>query len=336
MSGREAMDVTAKWSERNLVFLLSQPRAGSTLLQRILAAHEGVATVPESWLLIPLFYAARREGVFAEYGHIPAANALAAFAGHLPAGMNSYYEGVRDLAVSLFSQAAKTGPRYFIEKTPRNALIAAELFRCFRGSRFVFLWRNPLAVAASLIETFGKGRWNLYRYRSDLYTGLAQLVDAYRDNAATACALRYEDLVSRPVESCRAVFSYLGLEYDDSVVYRFAEVRLDGRMGDPGRERHSDLVSEPLHKWTATLANPVRKAWARRYLRWLGADRLRLMGYEPADIEAELAAAPTRMTKALSDLARQGYGVLNAVAEIDMTRRKWSRNGWRGLLTRHS
>jgi hypothetical protein len=39
------------------IFLLSLPRSGSTLAQRILAAHEGIATTSEPWILLPYGYA---------------------------------------------------------------------------------------------------------------------------------------------------------------------------------------------------------------------------------------------------------------------------------------
>ncbi|MFV1990599.1 MAG: sulfotransferase, partial [Acidimicrobiales bacterium] len=51
-------------SEIRPAFLLSLPRSGSTLLQRLLGAHSMVATVAEPWLLIPPLYALRDEGVY--------------------------------------------------------------------------------------------------------------------------------------------------------------------------------------------------------------------------------------------------------------------------------
>src|SRR5919107_2181016 len=39
------------------LFLLSLPRSGSTLAQRILAAHGGIATTSEPWILLPYLYA---------------------------------------------------------------------------------------------------------------------------------------------------------------------------------------------------------------------------------------------------------------------------------------
>jgi O-antigen biosynthesis protein len=37
-----------------LVFLLSTPRAGSTLLAAMLGSHSRIACPPEPWLLLPL------------------------------------------------------------------------------------------------------------------------------------------------------------------------------------------------------------------------------------------------------------------------------------------
>ena len=51
----------------NLIFLISQPRAGSTLLQRILAAHSQVHSVSEPWLMLHPVYALRPSGITAEY-----------------------------------------------------------------------------------------------------------------------------------------------------------------------------------------------------------------------------------------------------------------------------
>ena len=51
-------------------FIISQPRAGSTLLQRLLATHPQIQTIGEPWLAIPFVYALREKGVTAEYIHV--------------------------------------------------------------------------------------------------------------------------------------------------------------------------------------------------------------------------------------------------------------------------
>jgi hypothetical protein len=38
--------------QNDLVFIISQPRAGSTLLQRILDSHSKVCSPPEPWVML--------------------------------------------------------------------------------------------------------------------------------------------------------------------------------------------------------------------------------------------------------------------------------------------
>ena len=85
----------------------------------------------------------------------------------------------------------------------------------------------------------------------------------------------------------------------------FSDVRLEGSMGDPtGVHRYDTISEEPLEKWRSTLANPYRKRWCREYLRWIGGERLAVMGYELDELLAELdelgtlpaRSPPTRST----------------------------------------
>jgi hypothetical protein len=315
------------WTEENLVFIFSLPRSGSTLLQRLLATHSAVATTAESWLLLPLVYALRSRGALAEYGHRAAAGALEDFLRRVPRGDSAYLEAVKRLAVEMYAAAAPAGARLFVEKTPRNALIADEILRTFTGSRHIVLWRNPLAVAASMIESFGDGRWNLYKYRIDLHAGLESLVAAAEAYGDRICSVRYEDLAASPEATCARVFHHVGLEFEPRLLAELTRVELPGRMGDVGRNEATVVTDASLDHWRAVLCNPFRRRWARGYLDWIGAERLALMGYDAAELRAQLEAAPVSAKRLLSDLPRAAYGVLDRVLELDVLRRKWSTAG---------
>ena len=310
------------WTDRNLLFLISLPRSGSTLLQRILAAHPAIASSMETWLLLPLFHARREGSAFAEYGHTGAARALRDYLSGLPQGEAAYREAARCYALRLYGESAGTEHRYFLEKTPRNVLVLEDLLATFPGARYLFLWRNPLATAASLIETFGKGRWNLYRHYIDLYDGLDLMTQHFDSSAENMLGLRYEDLVQAPERTLAAVGRFLGLELDATLLERFPEQRLTGRMGDPtGVREYRALSTASLDKWQRTLATPWRKAWARRYLAWIGDERLQQMGYVPQQLREAVAALPARPRQILSDPLRMGYGLLDRHLQISLIRR---------------
>jgi hypothetical protein len=78
---------------------------------------------------------------------------------------------------------------------------------------------------------------------------------------------------------------------------------LTGRWGDhSGAQRYAEVSSEPPERWKRVLNNPVRKAWCRRDLRWIGRERLEVMGYDLDVLIAELDALPTSYRRICSDV----------------------------------
>ena len=309
------------------VFLLSLPRSGSTLLQRMLATHPEIATASEPWVLLPQLYALRETGAVAEYGHRTAARAIADFGDSLPGGRADYLDEVRRSTLALYELAAGDAG-WFLDKTPRYHLVVDEIMALFPDARFVFLWRNPLAVAASMIDSFGRGHWNLDRYEVDLHGGLSRLVAAAGRDDPRASALRFEDLVADPVAATAPIFDLLELDAANATAPEFAVTSLDGRMGDrTGTASYTAVSGEPLERWRATMANPLRKRWCAAYLRSVGPERLTAMGYDPGELASDVATLPVRPTRVASDVARRvhGYGRARASARLMYPRSRAAR-----------
>jgi hypothetical protein len=285
------------------IFIFSISRSGSTLVQRVLAAHDGVATVSEPWLLLPYIYTLRPGGVRAEYQHESMVMALEDFCQELPEKDEDYRAALREFVLGLYEKAAPEGARRFIDKSPPYCLIAEEIMRLFPAGKFVFLWRSPLSIVASIIETWEQ--WHPTMFRSDLFIGLPRLIAARRAHLPTTHSVRFEDLLNGEQDHWRRLTDYLEIPFEPDALDRFAQVELNGRMGDPtGVRRYPALSSEPSQKWRATLANPLRREWGRRYLRFLGEQRLAVMGYELDELLSELDAQPHSTSCLLPDLGR--------------------------------
>lgn len=283
------------------IFLFSISRSGSTLVQRIIAAHEGVATASEPWLLLPHAYTLRRGGVDAEYVQRLMVDAIEDFCEGLPGGSREYADEMRSFILRLYERSAGDGATHFLDKTPPYCLVAEEIMRLFPEGKFVFLWRNPLSVVASLIETWGP--WYPTFMSSDLFIGLPRLVAAFEANRSRVHAARFEDLSGGEEDRWRALMDYLEIGFEPDALTGFARVELAGRMGDPtGRKRYSALSAEPQQKWKGALANPLRREWCRRYLRFLGSERLTSMGYDLERLTAELDAQPRSLDSVVPDL----------------------------------
>jgi Sulfotransferase family len=311
------------------LFLFSLPRSGSTLVQRVLAAHDAISTTPEPWLLLPLVYATREGGTYAEYGEVPAVRAIREFAERLPNGRDDWDEEIRTLAVRLYGRASGGGTTYFLDKTPRYHFVVDDVLRIFPDARSVFLWRNPLAVVASIVETWAGGAWSIGRWRADLFDGLARLVAAYEANAHRAHAIRYEALVCEPELAWPSVFAYLDLSFDPSFTSALRTADGEARMGDrTGASAYDHVSAEPLEKWKRVLTSGLRVDWCRRYLRWIGEHRLAVMGYDLGELLASLDAVPAGRRSTASDAVRMTYGRVAGERRAAAFRRLTERGKW--------
>jgi hypothetical protein len=295
------------------ILLISLPRSGSTLVQRVLAAHPEVATASEPWLLLPLLLP-MRDDVPAPGGWQPRIHeALRDFALTLPDGSGSYERSVGAAALVIYEEAAGGAP-FYLDKTPPYFLVIDEIVRALPNARIVVLWRNPLAVLASVVETFCDGRWRPQDYPTSLFGGLARMVAGSRRHADRIFTVRYEDLIGGGEAEWRRLAEFAGFAFDPTALERFSAVSLRGAMGDSvGTKAYDELAQEPAEKWRQTISNPVRRAWARRYLDWIGEERLATMGYDRrllqaqlADTEMNLAGSARDATDALTSIARDG------------------------------
>lgn len=304
------------------VFLLSLPRSGSTLLQRLLGSHPAIATGPEPTFLLPLLKLRDQSASVSTYDQRYTALAIEDFFGSL--GDGSFDETVRDWAHVAFHRAAPPGATYFLDKTPKYHQIAEDLARVFPDAPIIVLWRNPLAVISSMLETWGGGRWILHHFRLDLFDGLPRLIELVNAAAPNVITVRYEDLVADPSAQVDRLFRHLGLGPDPSVVSEFAKLELPGRIQDSNvsSEGFSVVRDDRTDRWEQLLGNPLRQRWCRRYLRWLGAERLATMGYQLDALLDQLDRLRTTRDHLGRDLVLMPYDTAYRHLQLGVVKRR--------------
>jgi len=308
------------------IFLFSLQRSGSTLTQRMFATHPAVATSGEPWILLPLVYMHIKRGVYAEYAHHTVVKGIAEFCKGLPGGEAGLNREIAAMMLRLYRARAGQDARYFLDKSPRYHVISPEIIKLFPDAKFVFLWRNPLAIISSMMETWGAGRWNIYEFAFDLYQGLPTLVEACRMAGPRAFSIKYDDVVDQASGAMARAFDYLGLEYDAERTRKFTSVEASGPMWDPvGTRKYQQVSRESIDRWKTKLASPVRKWWCRRYLRWIGKDRLAVMGFDLDQLTAELDSIPNRYATVPSDILRMLFGLAVRTFEPWIMRDKFRR-----------
>jgi hypothetical protein len=257
------------------------------------------------------------------YGHRVLGNAITGFVNSLPNKKLDYFTATADFLRRMYTLGSPADTRYFLDKTPRYHLIVDDLMEAFPEAKFIFLWRNPLAIAASMIQTWGNGKWNLYMFWIDLYRGLDALVSAFNRSGTRSIGVRYEDLAADPNREITKIMAYLGLESDGTILDAFSRAKpmhVPGR-GDPsGQLKYQGVSRDSMDAWKKAMSNPFRKSWSREYLAWIGEERLTAMGFDLRELQADINLQQTNYDHLLSDIIRNALGKLYCRYAIESVR----------------
>lgn len=266
----------------NLIFIISQPRSGSTLLQRVLAGHPDIQTAAETWLMLHPIYGLRKDGIQAEFNSPWAQKGVDDFIRYYATDSAIAIKGIRAWANTIYCDVlAKNNKRFFLDKTPRYFFIIPELYRVFPNAKYIFLLRHPAAVLASELNTYVKGDWPvLSLFRPDLLDAPRLILEGIDLLGERGHTIHYEDFVAHPQAELSSLCSWIGIDYDQNMLNYANTPKPKGVMNDPvGIDRHNKPDPSSAFKWKALAEDPQSCYFATSYLNALGQDILDRMGY---------------------------------------------------------
>jgi hypothetical protein len=313
------------------VFIFSLPRSGSTLLQKMLATHDQIAAVAEPWLLLPLaaMVETKNLSVYANFSNQMAQIAISQFIEKLPEKEASFNQAVHDFVQRLYSMLSAPQVTHFVDKTPRYYLIIDFIAHVFPEAKFIFLFRNPLDVLSSIIDTWGAGKLHIARYMLDLYRGPFCLQEGYQRYKERSFGLNYDDLVQDPETSLRAICDLLGLEFSESMMSDWTTIQLPGSMGDQKVNSKTTLDTVSVDQWKRVLNTHLRRHYARRYIKYIGQDILELFGCDIAALDAELEKLPCTWANTTIDAFELTIMLIGSFVSIKVLESQWKRDVWK-------
>ena len=255
------------------------------MLQRILAGHPAIFSLPEPWIMLQPAYMLKNEGIHAEYNISLAKNGVSDFLSSLEAGEDLLIDGLRAQAGILYKKALAVGEKkFFLDKTPRYYNIIPELYRIFPHAQFIFLLRNPVAVLASALTTWFEGDTAKFmaseNYRQDMLQGPAKFLRGIHNLGKKAVIVRYEELVAKPQNTLKKLFSSLDLPYITGIKNYAKHSFKQGRLGDQtGVVKYEKPMACHVEKWKSTLKKSASINMALGYLEQLGPEFLNDLGY---------------------------------------------------------
>lgn len=254
----------------SMVFLLSSPRSGSTLLRVMLAGHPDLFCPPELHLLpfdtLPERHAALG-GSYLEEGlqralmelmqlDADAVQPLLADWMERKASVQAVYDKLQQLAKN----------RLLVDKSPTYSLSLTALKRAellFENAKFIHLVRHPYAVVDSFVKNRMHKIFNLEP--ENPYQLAEQVWDVSNRNIRTFLqdvdpqrhhVLRYEDLVTDPEGAMRQLCTFLDLPFDPAVLTPY-----EGKRMTDGVRANSMAVDDPNFRQRRRIESNLAEAW---------------------------------------------------------------------------
>lgn len=273
--------MTNKNKGENLIFLISQPRSGSTMLQLILSQHPQIHTSSESWLMLNPIYALKQKGYKAEFNAEWSYLALTNFLDNFPDPIETYYEAIRKMMYYLYNEClSQTNKLYFLDKTPRYYLIIPEIMKIFPEAKIIILLRNPLSVLASILNWINNDWSKLKNYYIDLFEAPILLYNAVRALGKNTYVVKYENFVLYPEKEINKLLDYLKLDYKADILNYTKENIPDWKLGDQiGIKKYSKPESSNVDNWTKLNNTYQSNYLGKKYLDILGYDLINNLGY---------------------------------------------------------
>lgn len=286
------------------IFIFSLPRAGSTLLQKILMQHSKITSSAEPWILLPIAYSMKNEGIIAEYSHGVYHRAYLDFIATLPNKEKDYMKEMGNALLNIYAFRCQNNEMYFLDKTPRYHLIIDEIFQLFPNAKFIFLFRNPLDCYASILTTFcGNDFSRISSYLVDLFKGVNNLFGSYKKYKDNSCKVHYEELVTSPEASLRHIFDYLELDWEEGLINDIAQNPFENKLGDPtGYKKFNTISPKSIGIWKITMSNPIRLLVLRKYIKQFAPEVLSAHGVDQESLLKEIRSSSWKSNNFFKDI----------------------------------
>ena len=233
---------------RDPIFIVGLPRAGSTLIEQMLASHplvEGTMELPELPKIV-------RELAGPKQGE------EGAFLRRLAALSRDELRALGERYIAETRIMRKTGAPFFIDKMPNNCMFVGLIHLILPNAVIIDARRHPLACCFSCFKQhFARGQWFTYRLE-DLgryYRDYVELM-AHFDAVLPGRVGRvfYEMLIADPETELRRLLEHCGLPFEPACL-RFYENDRAVRTASSEQVRRP-IFREAVDRW-------------RRYEPWL-------------------------------------------------------------------
>ena len=229
---KEKLNFDSGISSKDPIFILGLPRAGSTLLEQILASHSMIEGTEELHNIMTIGRRIRTTNDSKNYLN----NLLDLSKENISSYGNMYIDETR---------WARKDNNFFIDKMPNNFPHIGLIKMILPNAKIIDARRNPLDGCFSCFKQyFAKGQHFTYdlddvaRYYKDYLKIMKFWNNYFPDEIHTVC---YENVINNPEQEVRLMLKYLGLDFEKSCMDFHKSSR-------PVKTASSEQVRQPIYK----------------------------------------------------------------------------------------
>lgn len=284
--------------EKKIIFLISMPRSGSTLLQKILESSPDIQSAGEPWVMLPLLSMYNEELVESKFGQHLNVMAAKEFESYLNTS-SLISKSQKMYALNLYNEVRYTvckNDEFFLDKTPRYVHIVNELASLLPEAKFICLRRNPAAVISSYAHTWNQGNYSRLTkdryYKYDFEHGFESLARFCSSSYDNKFLINYEHLVSNPEDTVEQLFEFLDIPFDKEVI-EYKKPKAKYKFGDPSSVYNKSRPdSEGARKYLKNITSPVDAYHLQKILQGISSNTFKQLGYDKnliiSEIESEM------------------------------------------------
>jgi sulfotransferase family protein len=270
-----------------LIFIVSQPRSGSSLLQQLLLSTKKIKSDPEPWMMLPLIYTFKetnnQQGYNPNYAYINMMRYL-----RNNNKIKLLKNEIKKLTIKLYGIDKMDGNYiYYLDKTPRYYHIINELQELFPDSKIIILLRNPISVFASILDyNFNGDIFKMFSSNDrihDLYTAPRIFADLKSKKTKNILFVKYEEIINDPSIELGRVNDFLNLRYQfkNDISYNVSEEFFKSNAIDRKSVlKHDSIQKEYTDSWRKVINTRLKKDILESYLMSLGRNIIEKLGYD--------------------------------------------------------
>jgi hypothetical protein len=221
-------------SKASIVFILGFPRSGTTLLRSLLCNHSEIYITYEMLFLPWVLQRWDSYGDLSEYRNFSRLykDIMATYyfvekstAGRPILDQRTWYESCKEYSplgilvpIIRFETDAPEGKNLILgDKSPNYTTHVPRIIRAIPEAKFIHIVRDVRDAALSARSAWKK---NILRFAQRWSDGTRKLKMAIAElDESTVVEIRYEDLIREPERILRQLLGFLGLDFEDEILY---------------------------------------------------------------------------------------------------------------------